>query len=98
MKLFNKINLFFWRIDGIFCLLGAVVTFLALMQCMLGVQSGVTVLAVPCFVLIMVCFLCLTRFFDWLLMINRRTRLKIVKRKVNTILDTWGMEKYNETK
>ena len=98
MKLFNKINLFFWRIDGIFCLLGAVVTFLALMQCMLGVQAGMMVLAVPCFVLIMVCFLCLTRFFDWLLMVNRRTRLKMVKRKVNTILYTWGMEKYNETK
>lgn len=94
MKILKKINLFFFRIDGIISLLFAVISFVALIQCALAVQSGLKVLFLPCMVLMVTCVCMLLRFFDWLLFVDRRTRFKIVKRKVNTILETWRMEKY----
>ena len=95
MKLFKKINIFLWRIDGIISLLCALVAFVCLLQCALGVQGGITILQLPVITLAVVCVVMLARFFDWLLLVDRKTRFKVVKGKVNTMLETWRMEKYN---
>lgn len=92
MKLLKKINLFLFRIDGLISLAVAGVSFFALIQCVLGVQNGVEVLAVPVIVLLGLTFVMITRFFDWLLLIDRRTRSKVVRGKVNCLLETWRMK------
>ena len=89
MKLLKKINIFLYRIDGIISLICALVAFVCLLQCTLGVQSGITILQLPSLVLAVVFVTMLARFFDWLLLVDRKTRFKVVKGKVNTMLETW---------
>ena len=96
MKMFEKINLFFHRIDGLLCLAVAVASFVGLIQCALGVQDGVEVLSLPCTLLCCLSVVMLSHFLDWLLLINRKTRIKAVKKQVNTFLKTWRMKEYDE--
>ena len=96
MKFFKKMNLFLFRIDGIISLLCALVAFVCVIQCGLGVQNGFLILSLPTLVLSVVCVCMFLRFLDWLLLVDRRTRVKMVTRKVNTILETWRMKKYED--
>lgn len=96
MKLLEKINKLCWRLDGVWSLIVAILSFLSLVQCILGVQHGMQVLTLPCLVLVLIFFLQINRFLDWILYAMRRTRVKAVTKSVNTLLSAWGMERYGE--
>lgn len=89
MNVFKKINLFLFRIDGIISLAISVLAFLGLVQCVLGVQAGITLLTIPCFALLITFVQNIVIFLDWTIYASGKTRVKMVELKAKQLYDVW---------